>query len=165
MVKTVKYRIHVLRRLSTPSFANINLLVDPANTSTITLVKPTEVGGSASSAPLTGNFRVNCPDPLNPSAVAVTDDIPFGYWEVGIAHKIEAGIPFLNGRIRVVNMNVHGHPTHYRGNARKLAIIFEDMDVDMPQCYLTNGVEEPIAGNNPRFEAETLTDFGESLFF
>ena len=165
MVKTVKYRIHVLRRLSTPSFANINLLVDPANTSTITLVKPTEVGGSASSAPLTGNFRVNCPDPLNPSAVAVTDDIPFGYWEVGIAHKIEAGIPFLNGRIRVVNMNVHGHPTHYFGNARKFAIIFEDMDVDMPQCYLTNGVEEPIAGNNPRFEAETLTDFGESLFF
>ena len=101
MIETAKYKVYVQARSTTPSFANINLLVDPANTSTFTLVKPTEVGGSASSAPLKGNFRVNCPDPLNPSAVAVTDDIPFNHWDVGILSTIEAGIPFLNGRVRV----------------------------------------------------------------
>ena len=101
MVKTAKYKVHVLKRSTTPSFANINLLVDPANTSTITLVKPTEVGGSASSAPLSGNFRVNCPDPLNTSAVAVTEDIPFNHWDLGIQSKMEAAMPFFNGRIRV----------------------------------------------------------------
>lgn len=163
MAKTVKFKVHVGKRSVTSSFASINLLVDPANTSTITIVKPTEVGGSPSSAPLSGNFRVNCPDPLNPSAVAVTDDISFNYWNIGIQGMIEASMPFLRDRIRVIDMNVYGQ--RYRENARKLAIVFEGMDIDMPQCYLTSGVEEPISGSNPRFEAETLNEFGENLFF
>ena len=80
MVKTVRYKVQVQKRLDTPSFANVNLLVDPANTSQIDLVKPTEVGGHASSAPLSGNFRVNCPDPLNPSAIAQTEDLSYDTW-------------------------------------------------------------------------------------
>jgi hypothetical protein len=39
------------------------------------------------------------------------------------------------------------------------------MDVDMPQCYITTGIEAPLEGENPRFEAMTLTEFGENLFF
>ena len=69
LVKTVKYRVEVNKRSLTPSFANINLLVDPANTSQITLVKPEEVGGAISSAPLQGRYIINCPDPLNPNTI------------------------------------------------------------------------------------------------
>jgi hypothetical protein len=163
MVKTVRYKVQVQKRLDTPSFANVNLLVDPANTSTISLVKPTEVGGSPSSAPLSGNFRINCPDPLNPSAIAQTEDISWAWSYVSIHHEIERRIPFLAGRMRVAHLNVRGQS--YYENARRFALIFEDMDVDMPQCYLTTGVEEPLGGENPRFEAMTLTDFGENLFF
>ena len=163
LVKTVKYKVHVQKRSTTPSFANINLLVDPANTSTISLVKPTEVGGSASSAPLTGNYRVNCPDPLNPSAIAHTEDIAWYSWAPSIQHRLEMDIPFLTGRVRVEDLNVRGQ--HYWENARRFALIFEDMDVDMPQCYITTGIDAPLEGENPRFEAMTLTEFGENLFF
>lgn len=54
---------------------------------------------------------------------------------------------------------------HYWNNARRFAIIFEGMDVDMPQCYLTSGVTEPLTGQNPRFEATTVRDFGSSIMF
>ena len=101
LIKTVKYKVQVLRRSTTPSFASINLLVDPANTSTITLVKPTDVGGAASSAPLSGSYRINCPDPLNPAAIVTTEDIEYRSWFLTIQHKIERNIPFLAGRVRV----------------------------------------------------------------
>jgi hypothetical protein len=39
------------------------------------------------------------------------------------------------------------------------------MDVDMPQCYLTPGASVPLSGENPFFEASTLTEFGETLMF
>jgi hypothetical protein len=70
-------------------------------------------------------------------------------------------IPFLTGRVRVEDLNVRGQ--RYWENARRFALIFEDMDVDMPQCYITTGIEAPLEGENPRFEAMTLTEFGENL--
>ena len=64
LIHTVKYRVEVLKRTNTPSFASIQLLKDPANTSQMTLVKPTDIGGASSSAPLSGKYKINCPDPL-----------------------------------------------------------------------------------------------------
>lgn len=53
----------------------------------------------------------------------------------------------------------------YWDNARRFAIIFEGMDVDMPQCYITSGIDEPLTGNNVVFEEMTLNEFGENLMF
>lgn len=64
------YTVQVDKRLSTGSFKAINVIKDPANTSTITVVRPTDIGGSASSAPLAGRYIINCPDPSNPLAIA-----------------------------------------------------------------------------------------------
>ena len=64
LIHTVKYRVEVLKRTNTPSFASIQLLKDPANTSQMTLVKPTDIDGASSSAPLSGKYKINCPDPL-----------------------------------------------------------------------------------------------------
>ena len=75
----------VNKRMTGPSFANLILLKDPANTSEITLVKPTDLGGLSSSAPLAGRYIINCPDPSNPSVIAKTSELRFGDW----APKIE----------------------------------------------------------------------------
>lgn len=69
LIKTVVYRVEVDKRLDGPSFKSISVIKDPANTSTITVVKPTDVGGSLGSAPLGGNYILNCPDPSNPLVV------------------------------------------------------------------------------------------------
>ena len=45
LAKTVKYTVEVDKRRSTPSYSNLNLLVDPANTSQLSLVNPTDLGG------------------------------------------------------------------------------------------------------------------------
>ena len=35
----------------------------------------------------------------------------------------------------------------------------------MPQCYITTGINEPLTGENPRFEAMTLAEYGENIMF
>ena len=53
----------------------------------------------------------------------------------------------------------------YWENARRFAIIFDGMDVDMPQCYITTGINEPLTGQNPQFYATTIREFGASIMF
>jgi len=88
LMTSTKFTVEVLKRAAGPSFANVALLVDPSNTSTMTLIKPTDVGGSTSSLPLTGYYNINCPDPLNPTAIATTGDIGWNWWGGSIEHKI-----------------------------------------------------------------------------
>ena len=39
------------------------------------------------------------------------------------------------------------------------------MEVDMPQCYITTGINEPLTGENPQFYATTIREFGASIMF
>ena len=77
-IKTAKYTVKVDKRLNGQSYANIEVIKNPSNTSTITIVKPTDSGGSLSSAPLSGNYIVNCPDPANTSVIGKTREISWG---------------------------------------------------------------------------------------
>lgn len=163
MVKTVKYKVEVNKRSNQASFANVNLLKDPANTSQLTLVKPTDIGGVASSAPLAGSYIINCPDPLNPAAILQTREIEWYHWDKTIEHILQQDIPFLSSKIIVDDRSVKNQD--YWENARRFSITFEGMDVDMPQCYITTGINDPLTGANPRFEATTIAAFGENLFF
>ena len=86
---TCKYKVRVMKRSNNASFASLQLLKDPMNTSTMSLVLPTDVGGHASSAPLEGKYIINCPDPLNPTAIAQTKEISYGSWGPSIEHIIQ----------------------------------------------------------------------------
>lgn len=110
----------------------------------MTLVKPTDIGGAASSAPLAGKYIINCPDPLNPTMIYSTEEISWNSWAPSIEHRLQIDIPFLQSRIQVKDLGVSGQ--YYWENARRFAIIFEGMDMDMPECYLSTGVLEPLTG-------------------
>ena len=125
-----------------PSFADVSLVVDPANTSTMTLIKPTDLGGSYSSIPVGGNYIINCEDPLNPGVIAKTGEIGWNWWGPSIEHKIMQDIPFLSSKIHVKDLTVRGQ-SWYLENGKRFAIIFDGMDVDMPQCFITSGINEP----------------------
>ena len=163
LAKTIKYKVVVEKRIASPAFANLTVLKDPANSSVLTLVKPTDLGGTPSSAPLRGNYVINCPDPSNPAAIFPTREIRYDQGAITIEHVLQKDIPFLPNKVRVKDLRVKGEP--YKDNARRFAIVFEGMDVDMPQCYLTPGASVPLSGENPFFEASTLTEFGETLMF
>ena len=141
----------------------MNLLKDPANTSQMSMIKPTDMGGFSSSAPLAGNYIINCPDPLNPATIHQSREIGWGWWAPSIEHALQQDMPFLSSKILVEDMGVKDQ--WYWENARRFAIKFEGMDVDMPQCFLTTGISTPLTGANPRFEAMTLAEFGENLMF
>jgi hypothetical protein len=163
LVKTVKYTVSVDKRKNGPSFANLSLLKDPANTSQMTLTKPTDQGGISSSSPLSGNYIINCPDPDNNAAILSTREIHWSSWGPSIEHALMQDIPFLSSKIVVKDLGVKGQS--YWDNARRFAIIFEGMTKDMPQCYITTGINSPMAGENVAFGATTLAEFGENLIF
>ena len=39
------------------------------------------------------------------------------------------------------------------------------MDVNMPQCYITSGINEPMTGSNVVYKERTIAEFGENLVF
>lgn len=100
------YTVQVDKRLNSGSFKAINVIKDPANSSTITVVRPTDIGGSLSTAPLAGSYILNCPDPSNPLAIAQTREIAFNDWAPGIQVIIDEDIPFLAGRVVVKDLSV-----------------------------------------------------------
>ena len=88
LMTSTKFTVEVQKRMAAPSFVDVSLLVDPSNTSTMPLIKPTDSGGSTSSLPLSGYYNINCPDPLNPSAIVTTGDIGYNWWGPSVEHKI-----------------------------------------------------------------------------
>lgn len=69
------------------------------STSVITIVPPAEV--QMSSAPLSGNFVIKCPDPTNPLIEHTSGSL--GWWanRAEIEKQIDNGIPFATGRTYV----------------------------------------------------------------
>ena len=41
---------------------------------------------------------------------------------------------------------------------------FQDYEGDVPQCYLTSGVNDPVRGQNPTFDQKTIREYGQNLF-
>ena len=150
LMTSTKYTVKVNKRRSGPSFANVSLLKDPANSSQMTLIKPTDLGGSASSAPLGGKYIINCEDPVNPGVIAKTREISWASWGPSIEHILMQDMPFLSSKIVVKDLGVKDQS--YWENARRFAIIFEGMDVNMPQCYITSGIDDPMTGSAVSFE-------------
>ena len=163
LAKSIKYKVEVDKRLANPSFANLDLLKDPMNSSQLSLVRPTESGGFSSSDPLRGNYVINCPHPDQPSVIEKTREIKYDTNSITIEHILQKDISFLANKVRVKGMRVKGQK--YIDNARRFGIVFEGMQEDMPQCFLTSGTDDPLTGFNTFFEADTLTEFGQSLMF
>ena len=163
LIKTSVYRVEVDKRLNAPSFKSISVIKDPANSSTVTVVKPTDVGGALGTAPLGGSYIINCPDPGNPLAIAQTTEIQWHEWAPGIEIAINENIPFLAGRVNVKDLHVPNQ--HYWENARRFSITFSGLEVDAPQCYATSGVTTPITGNNVAFSSSTISEYGSNKFF
>jgi hypothetical protein len=133
--------------------------------SQLTLVLPTDLGGSASSAPLGGSYVIKCgdPDPANAGVVHQTREIKYNTWKASIEHILQQDMPFLSSKIIVEDLGVKDQS--YWENARRFAIVFEGMDANMPQCELVSAINDPITGENVVFEAMTLAEFGENLIF
>ena len=60
--KKYVYTIKLIRRITGFSFTTASALPIGTITSTIQIVKPSDEGGIASSAPLTGKFTIQCKD-------------------------------------------------------------------------------------------------------
>ena len=71
--------------------------------------------------------------------------------------------PFLSSKIVIKDLGVKDQS--YWGNSRRFSIIFEDMDVDIPQCFLTTGIDDPMTGNKVVLDAMTQAEFSENLIF
>ena len=108
LAKQLIYTVQVDKRISSYSFASISVLKDPANTSTIELKKPTDLGGLASSAPLEGKYILNCPDPIDPAVIHQTREINHMDWGPGIEQYIDKDIPFLASKTSVQDLGVTG---------------------------------------------------------
>lgn len=163
LIVTAKYRVEVLKRLPGPSFASISVLKDPANKSTITLVRPTDDGGQVGSEPLGGKFIVECPHPKNPAAILQSREFSIHSWEAGMEVDLGKDIPFLNSMIYVRKIN--NKSGFYVENFRKFSIEFIEFNRDMPQCSLKSSISDPITGNNVVLKSTTLHEYADSLFF
>ena len=130
LAKSIKYKVEVDKRLASPSFANLDVLKDPANSSQLSLVRPTDDGGFASSDPLSGNYRINCPHPADPAVIEFTREIKYDTNSITIEHILQKDISFLPNKVRVKGMKVKGQK--YIQNARRFGIVFEGMQEDMP---------------------------------
>jgi len=62
LAKKYVYTIRLMRRITGFSFTTASALPIGTITSTIQIVKPSDEGGVASSAPLTGKFTIQCKD-------------------------------------------------------------------------------------------------------
>jgi len=163
LIKTSVYTVQVDKRLDAPSFKAINVIKDPANPSTISVVRPTDIGGALGTAPLSGSYILNCPDPANPLMIHQTPEIKFNDWGPGIETKINENIPFLAGRVTVKDLGVPDQ--YYWENARRFALTFSGAEFDVPQCYATSGVIDPMTGNNVVFSSKTISEYGTNKFF
>ena len=67
-------------------------------------------------------------------------------------------------KIHIKDLTVRGQSNYYE-NGRRFAIIFDGVDVDMPQCYISSSINDPLIGSNPTFYESTLAEFGENLIF
>lgn len=123
---------------------------------------PTDPSGSASTAPLTGSFIINCPDPSNPSAIAQSRELEWWRGERDIERYLSEDIPFLASRVYVRGIWTENG---YFQNARKFAIQFLGIHQDMPQCFLSSGQTDPLEGANPVLLARTTMEYGQSLLF
>lgn len=79
---------------------------DPSSTSTISVIRPNDIGGQASSAPLDGSYIITCSDPANPTDSKSTREIIYYEWGPGIEHIIYEDIPFLASKVTVKDLGV-----------------------------------------------------------
>lgn len=76
-------------------------------------------------------------------------------------------IPFLHERIRVQDAITATTDDAFKSyaNGRSIAVIFEEVNFNPGQCVFESDATELLTGNNLRFLAETITEYGSSLLF
>ena len=82
LAKKYVYTIKLIRRITGFSFSTASALPIGTITSTVQIVKPSDEGGVASSAPLTGKFTIQCKDKND--VLHTSPVMNFDQWDEGI---------------------------------------------------------------------------------
>ena len=134
VVKSI-YTVSLRKLISGPSYTTANILHD-AMDATVTISMQTV----DSTEPLSGNFKVTCPDQYG--NLFSTREMGISHWTQGIDYYMQLEIPHTQFKIYVRNL----HEIEYRENGLQFAVIFQDFHDDAPDCYLESGSDTPIAG-------------------
>lgn len=116
------YTIEVLRRIDGPSFTVASIIPKSGTTSTITIEAPYD----QSSAPVTGNFYIACPN--DDGSEFRTRDMGYGWGASSIDFYLQLEIPHLQFKTMVRDTGKYD----YRNNGIALQIVMQDYHGDVP---------------------------------
>lgn len=161
------YKVKVVRRITGYSFTAVSVLPIGTISSQITVQKPSDAGGIASSPPMSGKFTIQCQDKAG--TVHTSQVIDYNQWDEGIRVQF-LNTPFLRGKVRIQEIwgggESAGWPYAYRENGKHLLAIFDGFNENPPLCNLVTDTTNPIVGgNNIQFKSEVIRAYGQSLMF
>ena len=145
------YTVTLRRRINGQSF-NAALITKVDTSADIKIETPHQL----STAPLSGNFRIQCPD--YDGNLFTTPDIGFNHYVPGIDSIMQASIPHLAFRMRVHNL--YDYDLDYRQNMVIFAVSFDGIQGDVPTCEILDGEDTPISGNDVTFSVTTVREYG-----
>jgi hypothetical protein len=166
LAKKYVYTIKLIRRITGFSFTTASALPIGTITSTIQIVKPSDEGGIASSAPLTGKFTIQCKDTFEKTHISPI--MNFDQWDEGVRVAF-LSMPYLRGKVRVYAPNGGPEslawPYYYSENGKHFIAIFEGFDSNPPKCDIVSDSTTPLTGANVVLKSEIIRPYGQSLMF
>lgn len=120
------YTIKAKKRISGYSFTTSAAYIISPNTSTIVINGPSQPGGVASSAPMSGNFVVSCTD--KNGVTHKSSNIYQSQWDEGLRLQILSSMPFLAGKVMIYDAwdgdEDNAWKFSYKENGRNLIFVF-----------------------------------------
>lgn len=139
------YTIYNRKRRDGPSFINFKVTPVGTITAAITVTPPyaNNALGKLSSPPISGNFRISCPDPVDPNITWKTRAFIAGSAVPNnnrIQAAIDEDIPYLRGRVKVHFWNegnlADNFSYSYKDNGVSLYLTFDGLHSDPPLCSI-----------------------------
>lgn len=151
----IYYKVQLTKLVSQYTFNRLFA----SSSGTFSFIVPLQFPGIPSSPPLSGSFEISCEDMYGNTYS--TGSLSFNANKQAISVRLHETIPFMAFRTKVQDLREYDYPE----NGLAFAVIFDDMDINVPLCSIESHADDPLDGDNLQLGVTEVQPFGVNKFW